>query len=112
MAVTPPAYAAPARRVALCGGAAEIALSTYMERRLGPLADAYSTGAAQRFGIAAKALLAAGAVTTAAAGRSRAVAAAAGALVTAGAVCARWSVFRAGFQSAADPRHTIASQRR
>ena len=30
----------------------------------------------------------------------------------AGAVCERWSVFRAGFQSANDPAYTVGPQRR
>jgi len=47
----------------------------------------------------------------AAARRSRAAAVAGGALVTAGAVLARWSVYKAGFRSAADPSDTVAPQR-
>jgi hypothetical protein len=34
-----------------------------------------------------------------------------GALLCAGALSARWSVFKAGFQSAADPAHVIGPQR-
>jgi hypothetical protein len=30
----------------------------------------------------------------------------------AGAVCERWSIFRAGFQSAGDPKYTVGPQRR
>jgi hypothetical protein len=29
-----------------------------------------------------------------------------------GGICERWSIFRAGFQSAGDPRHTVGPQRR
>jgi formate-dependent nitrite reductase membrane component NrfD len=111
LALTPPRHAAPARRLAFSGAVAEIGLATLMERRLGELSDAYSTGAAHKLGIAAKVLLAGGAAATLRSAGSRRAAVTAGALVTAGAVLARWSVFRAGFQSAADPRHTIASQR-
>jgi hypothetical protein len=34
-----------------------------------------------------------------------------GALMLAGAVFERWSVFRAGFQSARDPKYTVMPQR-
>jgi hypothetical protein len=35
-----------------------------------------------------------------------------GALVAAGALATRWSVFEAGTQSAADPRYVVEPQRR
>jgi hypothetical protein len=44
-------------------------------------------------------------------GRSRAAAVAGGLLLNCGALLTRWSVYKAGFQSARDPRHTIAPQR-
>ncbi len=34
-----------------------------------------------------------------------------GVLVLAGAACERWSVFKAGFQSARDPKYTVMPQR-
>jgi protein NrfD len=34
-----------------------------------------------------------------------------GAAVIAGAVCERWAVFRAGFESARDPKYTVGPQR-
>ena len=39
------------------------------------------------------------------------MAAAGGALVLAGEVALRWSVFKAGFQSARDPKYTVVPQR-
>jgi hypothetical protein len=33
-------------------------------------------------------------------------------LLSAGALTARWSVFKAGFQSAADPKYVVGPQRR
>jgi hypothetical protein len=112
-AVTPVEAAAPARRLAVAGAAAEIIAKELMQRRLGELSDAYDTGAAHRLGNLARTAIAAGAAAIALRGsRSRPVAVAGGAAVTAGAVLARWSVFRAGFQSAADPRHTVEPQRR
>ena len=43
--------------------------------------------------------------------RSRAAAIGGGALVLAGELALRWSVFRAGFQSARDPRYVVIPQR-
>jgi hypothetical protein len=43
--------------------------------------------------------------------RSRAASIAGGALVLAGGMALRWAVFRAGFQSARDPRYTVIPQR-
>jgi hypothetical protein len=44
--------------------------------------------------------------------RNRGAAVAAGALMCAGALATRWSVFTAGTQSAADPRYVVEPQRR
>jgi hypothetical protein len=62
-------------------------------------------------GTVAKGLIAGGAIAAAGSVRSRALGIAGGVLLTAGAVLERWSVFRAGFQSAADPRATVVPQR-
>src|SRR6266516_5752105 len=43
--------------------------------------------------------------------RSRFAAVAGGALLLAGEAALRWSVFKAGFQSARDPKYTVAPQR-
>jgi hypothetical protein len=55
--------------------------------------------------------LAGAAITAWNRGRSRTLSLASAALVTAGAVSARWSVFKAGRQSAADPSQTVTPQR-
>jgi Polysulphide reductase, NrfD len=111
-ALTPVADAGPARRLAVAGAAAEIVFKETMERRLGELSDAYREAPAHRFGVGARAAMAAGAATVAVAGgRSRAAAVAGGLLLNCGAVLTRWSVYKAGFQSARDARHTIAPQR-
>jgi hypothetical protein len=105
--LTPPEHAAPARRLAIAGAVAEVAAVALMERRLDPVvARPYHAGAAGRLGQLAKLAAAAGALT--AARRPRV----GGALITAGAILTRWSIFRAGFQSAADPRSTVEPQRR
>jgi Polysulphide reductase, NrfD len=102
---------APARRLALAGAAGELVATTAMERRLGELGEPYRHGAAGRFGRAAKALTATGAAVMAAAGRRRAGSLAGGALMLAGALATRWSVYKAGFQSAADPKYVVGPQK-
>jgi formate-dependent nitrite reductase membrane component NrfD len=110
--VTPAGPAGPARRLVVGGAAVEVATMITMERRLGALAEPYHQGDAGRYARAAKVLMAAGGATMAIAGRrSRAAAALAGAAVVAGAVASRWSIFRAGFQSAADPKYVVGPQR-
>jgi len=111
--LAPPEEAAPARRLALLGAAAELLAVQVMERRLGDLAEAYRSGAAETYSRAARGLTVAGALVLAARGRRRREAAVAGgAMLLAGAASERWSVFKAGFQSAADPRQTVGPQRR
>jgi len=108
--------AAPARALAISAVLAEEAATMVMHRRLGDLASAYKEGAAGRFGKASRALSVAGAALLAAAprvhGPGRALTAAGGALLLAGSVCKRWSVFKAGFQSAEEPLQTVVPQRR
>ncbi len=112
LALAPAGEAAPARRLALVGAGAELALVAVMEHRLEGLAEPYRDGPAARYAKAARALTAAGGVTIATGARRSRIAALAGsAMLLAGAVCERWSVFKAGFQSAADPKYTVESQR-
>ena len=111
-ALTPVSHARAARRLALLGSAAEVLTVQAMERRLGELAEPYHAEAAGTFAQTARALTVGGALLIGgAAARSRAAAITGGALVMAGALCERWSVFKAGFQSARDPRYTIGPQR-
>jgi hypothetical protein len=110
--LTPERRAAPARRAAVGGGLAELALAQAMERSLGELGENYRSGWAGRLGRASKALTAAGVGLVAARGsRSRGAAVAGGALINAGSFCLRWSVFRAGVQSAEDKAQTVGPQR-
>jgi hypothetical protein len=110
--LTPVRDAGPARRLAVMGAIGELAAATAMERRLGELGEPYREGAAGRFAKAAKGLVAAGGAVMALAGRRRAGAAAGGALLLAGALSERWAVYRAGSQSARDPKYTVGPQRR
>jgi hypothetical protein len=108
---TPPRAAGPARRAAIGGVVAGLVLGQRMERRLGFVGEVYRQGEAGRYGRVSKALRATGATLLAWRGkRSRAVAVTGGALVLAGEAALRWSVFRAGFQSARDPRYTVLPQ--
>jgi hypothetical protein len=110
--VTPPEEAAPARWMAIAGAFGALGLLQAMEKRLGELGEPYREGEAGRFGRAAKALTAAGGLGLVAFGRkSRAAAAVSAGALLAGAALERWSVFRAGFQSAADPKYVIGPQR-
>jgi formate-dependent nitrite reductase membrane component NrfD len=108
-----PRDAGPARRLAVAGVLAEGALMQAMELRLGKVGEVYHQGEAGKLSWAAKGLAGAGAALLARRGhKSRASAVLGGALVCAGEVCLRWSVFKAGFQSARDPKYVVESQRR
>ncbi|HEU5278100.1 MAG TPA: NrfD/PsrC family molybdoenzyme membrane anchor subunit [Gaiellaceae bacterium] len=104
--------AGPARRLALAGAAGELGLMEAMKRRLGFVGEVYDQGVAGKLARASTLCTAAGSALLATGGRrSRAAAVAGGALVLAGGLALRWSVFRAGFQSARDPRYTVIPQR-
>jgi formate-dependent nitrite reductase membrane component NrfD len=107
-----PEDAGPARRLAVAGVLAEGALMQAMELRLGSVGEVYRQGEAGKLSWAAKGLAIAGAALLARPGRkSRGALVLGGALVCAGEVCVRWAVFRAGFQSARDPKYVVESQR-
>jgi Polysulphide reductase, NrfD len=110
--LTPPADAGPARRLVLSGALLELGAGQAMERRLGELGEPYQQGPAGRLARLAKACTAAGAGLVAVGGRRRRGLAAAGAaLVLAGSACERWAVYKAGFQSARDPKYVVGPQR-
>jgi hypothetical protein len=109
---TPAEHAEPARRVALFGAALELASSELSERRGGENAHPNRPGTAGPFSKLAKALGVAGAGLLAVAGRRNRAAALAGAVaLLASSISERWSVYKAGFQSAADPKYTVGPQR-
>ena len=102
----------PARRLALLGAAGELTSTTMMERRLGPLGEPYRDGRRRprrprgqgadgggrpRDGLARPAP-----------GRRPRRGAT---LMLAGALATRWAVYKAGFQSAADPKYVVEPQR-
>ncbi|HSD80412.1 MAG TPA: hypothetical protein VLB47_07120, partial [Solirubrobacteraceae bacterium] len=111
--VAPHDQTGAARRMAIAGAAIELGAMRVMERRLGPLARPYHEGASGRLARLTTALTLAGGVGMAAAGRRRPrLAAASGALLLAGALAERWTIFKAGVASADDPEATVAPQRR
>jgi hypothetical protein len=111
--LTPPVDAGPGRRLAVAGAVLELASGHLMEQRLGSLVgEPYRIGAAGRLTRLARGCTASGAAIVALTGRRRAGAVGGGALVIAGSVLQRLAVFRAGQQSARDPKYTVVPQRR
>lgn len=113
--------AEPARHLGIAAAIAEEGVTALLHKRLGPLADSYEQGKAGAFGRTARALNAVGALALAVSDEAfphkldkrprRALSAAGGALLLASSVCKRWSVFKAGFQSAEDPTQVVHTQR-
>ncbi|WP_108667668.1 NrfD/PsrC family molybdoenzyme membrane anchor subunit [Euzebya rosea] len=105
-----------ARAVAVAGGLAELVTTERMHRALDDdVAGPYREGDSARWAGIATAATAAGSalVALAPSGRGGRLARRVGALgMLAGAAATRWSVFRAGFASAADPAATVGPQRR
>jgi hypothetical protein len=110
--LTPPEHAAPARRLALAAAAAEGPLMELMKRRLGSHGEVYRRGTSGRMANLSRACIVSGGTLLRARGRSsRAAAVAGGVLLSVGAIATRWSVFTAGFASAADPSYVVGPQR-
>jgi polysulfide reductase-like protein len=109
--LTPSTHAGPARRLTAFGALLELGATRLMERRLGWLAEPYHRGEAARFSRLSKSLTVAGAVVVGLRGRSRWAARAGSVSVLAGGALLRWAVFKAGFESASDPRQTVELQR-
>jgi formate-dependent nitrite reductase membrane component NrfD len=109
---TPASAAGPARRAAVAGSAIELGVMHTMEKRLGFVGEVYHQGQAGTFAKVSKACVAAGAGIIAVGGRkSRAAAVVGSSLILAGELAMRWSVFKAGFQSARDPKYTVIPQK-
>jgi hypothetical protein len=111
--VTPVEHAAPARRIALAAAGAEVISKKLMQKRLGVQGEPYQHGLPHRLSTVTDVCAAAGCgLLSWRGGRSRPAAAVSGALLLAGALSARWSIFKAGFGSASDPKYVVDSQRR
>lgn len=111
MILVSPRDAAPARRLAVLGAGADLVAAASMEHSIGLSGEPYRTGAAGSLSRWARRLTALGALGAALRGRSRPVAVVSGLALLAGSVCTRFAVFRAGLQSAADPKYTVVPQR-
>jgi hypothetical protein len=113
VASTPPEHAAPARRLAIAGALIEVGVKEVMHHQLGEQGEPYKKGAGALFGHVSRVCNLGGAALLQRRGaRSRAAAVAGGVLLCAGALSARWSTFKAGFQSASDPKYVVGPQRR
>jgi Polysulphide reductase, NrfD len=109
---TPPEYAAAARRLALGGAVCELAAGVVTEKAVGEHARAYKSGTARKLRLATRVAITAGAALLAGRGQdSRPASTGAGAILLAGALAARWHIFKAGVQSASDPAAVIGPQR-
>jgi DMSO reductase anchor subunit len=112
-AILAPTEAGPARRLAILGAVTEAVAMESTKRKLGMVAEPYSTGTAGKLAKATLACAGAGSVVLLAAEvkRSRGLTRLGSALALAGSMCGRWTVFKAGSQSAADPKYTVVPQR-
>ncbi|PQE01798.1 polysulfide reductase [Mycobacterium sp. EPG1] len=111
MLLAPVSECGPARRMAVTGAVLEVAASRTMERRLGLVGEAYTTGRPHRLRRWSEILTVAGAVGAVVAGRRRWAVAASGAALLAGSALQRFGVFEAGVASTQDPKYVVVPQR-
>jgi DMSO reductase anchor subunit len=112
-ALLAPSEAGPARRLAIAGALTEAISMEYSKRKMGMVAEPYSTGHAGKFEKATMACAGGGATVLLAAEirRSRRLGIVGSALALAGSMFGRWTVYTAGKQSAAAPQYTVQPQR-
>lgn len=110
MLLAPLDESGPARRMAVAGAGLEVAASRTMERRLGVVGEAYTTGKAHRLRQWSE-ILTVGGAAGAVVGRNRAVIALSGAALLAGSALQRFGVFEAGVESTKDPKYVVLPQR-
>ncbi len=112
MLMAPVSEAGPARRLAIAGAIAELAVEHRMEQSMGLSAETLHHGKPGRLIRASKILTAVGATgALLLGGRSRIAAAVSGVALMAGSACTRFGVFEAGIESAEDPKYTVIPQR-
>lgn len=113
MVTTPVAETGPARTLAVLGVLGDLFASKAMQRRMDPItAEPLHQGVAGVLLRASEALAVAGGVGALLGGRRRGVAAASGVALLAASALTRFGLFRAGIESAKDPRYTIEPQKR
>lgn len=111
MILAPLSASGPARRLAVGGAVVELAVSEYMEKRMGLSAEPLHTGKPGTMIRAAKACTAAGLLLAVAGRRHRGVSALAGVSLLAGSALTRFGIFYGGQASARDPKYTVVPQR-
>lgn len=111
LALTSPDQNGPARRMLVAGAATELAASQTLKRRLGMVAEPYSTGRPGRLMTVAGAMTAVSAATAVLGRRSRRASVLSGTLAVAASAITRFAIFDAGVVSARDPRYTVVPQR-
>ncbi|TFV54745.1 polysulfide reductase [Mycobacterium sp. PS03-16] len=109
--LAPAGETGPARRMAVAGTAVEVAASRAMERRLGLVGEAYTTGRPHRLRQLSEALTVGGAAGAVLGGRRPSVLALSGAALLAGSALQRFGVFEAGVASTQDPKYVVVPQR-
>jgi formate-dependent nitrite reductase membrane component NrfD len=108
----PSGNAGTVRRLAMISGPAVLGALQMLHEELGPRQKhAYETGEAALFSQAAKVLNVSGTIAAVASRYYGPLSKIAGALLLAGGLAERFSVFRAGCNSARDPSYTIYAQR-
>jgi formate-dependent nitrite reductase membrane component NrfD len=110
MLLAPLDESGPARRMAVAGAGLEVAASRTMERRLGIVGEAYTTGKAHRLRQWSE-ILTVGGAAGAVVGGNRAVIALSGAALLAGSALQRFGVLEAGVESTKDPKYVVVPQR-
>jgi formate-dependent nitrite reductase membrane component NrfD len=112
-ALLAPGEAGPARRLAIIGAVTEAVATEFSKRRMGFVAEPYSAGAAGKLQKATMVSSGGGAavLVIAEVTRSRGLGRLGSVLALTGSMCARWMIFMAGRQSAAEPRYTVGPQR-
>lgn len=106
-----PAFARPARQLAVLGAGLELGASRLSRHHIGEIGEVYEQGLAGTLEKAATSLSAGGAALLGLLGRRRAAAVVGGAMLFAGSLAKRFAVYEAGKQSAADPKYTVKPQR-
>jgi hypothetical protein len=101
----------PARALALIGVVSELGVFARMRRRLGMVAETYSSGTSGRLVRAGEVLAVAGAAGAVLGRRNRVASALSGAALLAASAATRFGIFEAGMESARDPRYTVVPQR-
>jgi Polysulphide reductase, NrfD len=101
----------PARALALLGVAGELGMFERMKKRMGMVAEPYSSGKGGRLVRVGEVLSLAGAAGAVLGRRNRAASALSGMALMGASVATRFGIFQAGMDSANDPRYTVEPQR-